>query len=95
MAWKIKKSGEKKEDSYLYQLSGDEDDRLRKEYDSKCGLKRVTRIPLKKSPVRAISYGWGRFHNFGISRASDNHVSKIRKSHEMPKSWNHRILVMV
>ena len=35
MAWKIQNSGEKKEDSYLYQLSGDEDDRLRKEYHKK------------------------------------------------------------
>ena len=33
MAWKLQKQGEKKEDPYSYQLSGDEDDRLRKEYN--------------------------------------------------------------
>ena len=31
MAWNLLKQGEKKEDPYSYQLSGDEDDRLRKE----------------------------------------------------------------
>ena len=51
MAWKLKKSGEKKEDSYLYHLSGDEDDRLRKEYNKKYGSLGVTRIQLKKLPV--------------------------------------------
>ena len=66
MAWKLKKSGEKKEDSYLYHLSGDEDDRLRKEYDKKYGSLGVTRIPLKKLPVWTISYRQGIFHNIGI-----------------------------
>ena len=32
MAWNLQKSEEKNEDSSLYQLSGDEDNRLRQEY---------------------------------------------------------------
>ena len=33
MAWNLQKQGEKKEDPYLYPHSGEEDDRLRKEYN--------------------------------------------------------------
>ena len=51
MAWKLKKSGEKKEDSYLYQFSGDDDDRLRKEYHKNL-ISKSTKIS-----VLAITYG--------------------------------------
>ena len=35
MAWNLQKSEEKNEDSSSYQLSGDEDNRLRQEYFKK------------------------------------------------------------